>query len=384
MAGKIRVRAYNVRFGDCILLSVDDNGKKRHALFDFGNAPGKFGTNEGFEQIAKDVRSATGGTLDLLVMTHEHLDHMEGFYDQRKIFDQMKVRRVWMSIPSAPDYYQNHPDSKKAMAAMQKMLAHCATTYRQRFRELGAARPQFEALLLNNLSNLERVDYVRKLAEKKRVYYLHRGAATTGKHDFQSVKFKILAPEKEMSLYYKKAQQLAEGALGFQRAMAPRARRLVAPQHISQTEFERLRASLQAGEMEALHHIDKAQNNTSLVVLIKAAGKKLLFPGDAEVESWAMMREKKQLGPVDFLKVAHHGSWNGTPEFEGKSVLETLFPASNGKRGVALVSTKSDVYGDVHPVPDEKTLQLLRKRCQKVVITEEDIPTNKYYVDIPL
>jgi len=384
MSATIRIRAYNVRFGDCILLSVPDNGSTRHVLFDFGNAPGKFSTNEGFDEIAKNIQKTTGGTLDLVVMTHEHLDHMEGFYSERKIFDKMKVRRVWMSIPSQPGYYDTHKKSKKGMAAMQKMLGQFQRTFAARQRELGTSMPELEALLLNNLSNVQRIDYVRGLAEKKKVHYLYRGAKLTGTHDFQNVKFKILAPEEEMSLYYKKAQQLAEGALGFRKSMAPKTRKLTPPSHISTTEFARLRENLQAGEMDTLHHIDKAANNTSLVVLVEAAGKKLLFPGDAEVESWDMMRKKKKLGPVDFLKVAHHGSWNGTPEFDGKSVLETLFPPGQGKNGVVLISTKSDVYGDIHPVPDAKTIELLKKCCKKVVITEDDVPANKVFVDITL
>lgn len=378
MPAKVQIRAYNVEFGDCVLLSVDDAGTRRHVLFDFGNVAGKGGPNVMFGPVAQDIQKTTQGTLDLVVMTHEHLDHMEGFYHQRKIFDHMTIRRVWMSVPSAPDYYEKHPKSKKAFAAAQRLLTLCQGHFEAR----GVA-PQLLALLQNNLSNKDRVDYLRRLPVKKRTHYLCRGMSTQGKHDFQAVQFRILAPEREMSLYYGDALRLAEGIIALRRRVASTARRFAPPAHISTTEFERLRASLQAGDIEAVHQIDKAENNTSLVLLVEVAGKRLLFAGDAEEKSWQQMHKHKLLKPVDFLKVSHHGSWNGTPDVNSKNVVEILFPKNSGKRGIALVSTKSHVYGTANPVPDEATLQLLGKRCSQVYSTEKDAK-GKLYLDIEL
>jgi hypothetical protein len=379
---EIRVRSYNVEFGDCVLFSVNEGSAQKpawkHALFDFGNVAGKGGPNELFAPIAADIKKVTHNTLDLLVMTHEHLDHMEGFYHQRKIFDSMKVKHVWMSIPSAPDYYQTHPKSRKALAAAQRMLRTCHAEFRARGWLRGASGPMLKALIQNNLTNTDRVNYVRKLG-KKNVHYLYRGVSTMGKHPFQKVDFRILAPEEEMSVYYGKALAFARGMGGLRQRFAGVPERRALPRHISRTEFERLRDALQSGELDAVQEIDAAKNNTSLVVLATVGGKKLLFTGDAEVESWEKMQKKKLLGPVDFLKVSHHGSWNGTPKFDGKSVVETLFPATSSKKGAALVSTKSNVYGTVNKVPHEETLQLFRKRCEKVYVTEDLKPGKLCY-----
>src|SRR5262245_23156367 len=76
----IRVRSYNVGFGDCFLVTVPDGSQTRHMLVDFGNAPGLLNTN--YPAIAENIKEETGSHLDLVVMTHEHLDHLEGFYDQ--------------------------------------------------------------------------------------------------------------------------------------------------------------------------------------------------------------------------------------------------------------------------------------------------------------
>jgi hypothetical protein len=114
--------------------------------------------------------------------------------------------------------------------------------------------------------------------------------------------------------------------------------------------------------------IDKAQNNTSLCLLIEAASKRLLLPGDAELESWDMMQRKcgSELKPVDFLKVAHHGSHNGTP----LELLDRLLPAKRKARAQVLVSTKRQVYGTKNPVPDDALLNELRSPCRKLVTTD--------------
>lgn len=57
--------------------------------------------------------------------------------------------------------------------------------------------------------------------------------------------------------------------------------------------------------------LDKAMNNTSLILLLEVAGKRLLFPGDAQIENWSYALGKPEvvelLSGVDLLKVGHHG-----------------------------------------------------------------------------
>jgi hypothetical protein len=67
------------------------------------------------------------------------------------------------------------------------------------------------------------------------------------------------------------------------------------------------------------------------------------LPGDAELESWDMMQRKcgSELKPVDFLKVAHHGSHNGTP----LELLDRLLPTKCKARAQVLVSTKRQSTG---------------------------------------
>ncbi|MGL4541970.1 MAG: hypothetical protein ACRCUI_05630, partial [Polymorphobacter sp.] len=70
-------------------------------------------------------------------------------------------------------------------------------------------------------------------------------------------------------------------------------------------------------KLSLVRTLDKAMNNTSLILLFEAAGKKLLFPGDAQIENWAFALAQPEivalLADVDLYKVGHHGSRNATP-----------------------------------------------------------------------
>src|SRR4029434_4136270 len=72
----ITLRAYNVLFGDALLVSWDEDDGAHHAWVDFGNFHND--ANAVFEKVYNDVLLRTGGKLDLLVITHRHLDPIEG------------------------------------------------------------------------------------------------------------------------------------------------------------------------------------------------------------------------------------------------------------------------------------------------------------------
>lgn len=383
---RVRLRAYNVRFGDCVLVSLASGDNEKHILFDFGNAPSSVraqgGVNDVFKPIAEDIFKVTSGTLDLLVMSHEHLDHMEGFLDQRKIFDKMNVREVWMSVMSAPDYYKRFRRCKPEKSA-RIALSQVADRWTQRgyFSRLPEGT---RALIANNVlsvSNPERIQYLRDLpGNKNRAHYLYRGKTAKKAHSLgKEVEIEILAPEKDASVYYGSGghQFWLDAEARFGGMLRPvvhrrRKRGVRCPPHLAEEEFEQLRDDLAELDVSDLLAIDKAANNTSLVVRIAVAGKTLLFPGDAEQESWAMMKSRRLLGPVDILKVAHHGSVNGMP-FEGKENVADLL-LKPGKKTTAIVSTRRNVYGKSSEtaIPNYRLMELLHRRCARVIDTEEN------------
>jgi hypothetical protein len=379
MSASIEIRAYVVGFGDCILLTLPDGGETRHVLVDFGRAPNDAESLERFPAIAKDIERRCNGHLDLVVVTHEHLDHLEGFYRERSVFDRIEVEQVWMSLPSHPDYYRDYPKAK-----VHKRLRDAVSRFAGDATRRGLSlHPAFRSLLENNLSNVDRVNYLRQLG-KRPVAYLARGKGLRTKKPFREIRVHVLAPEADASVYYaanagaralsaafadtpSPGERSSQEGLSWRFPSVPRATGSDVA-GLSGSDYERLRRTIREEGVAAARFIDKAQNNTSLCLLLEVKGKRLLLPGDAELESWDVMRRKcsAQLGPVDFLKVSHHGSHNGTPV----DLLDTLLPTRRKAQAQVLVSTKRNVYGTQNPVPDAELLRELRRRCRTLLTTD--------------
>jgi ribonuclease BN (tRNA processing enzyme) len=81
--------------GDCLLyLFKADNAVKFTMLVDCG---GIKTTSQLITPCIQDIKAACGGTIDLLVITHQHEDHLSGFNLGRDEFDKIAVRQTWMS-----------------------------------------------------------------------------------------------------------------------------------------------------------------------------------------------------------------------------------------------------------------------------------------------
>ena len=104
----VRVRMYQVGFGDCFLLSFEYAGQAepaRHILIDFGTRELAAGLD--LADIAGEIDAHTGGGPDVVVLTHRHQDHMSGFGGSgtEAIVGRWKPRlvvRSWTEDPRAP------------------------------------------------------------------------------------------------------------------------------------------------------------------------------------------------------------------------------------------------------------------------------------------
>jgi len=78
------------------------------------------------------------------------------------------------------------------------------------------------------------------------------------------------------------------------------------------------------------------------------------------------MKKEGVLSPIDFLKVSHHGSHNGTPERE---IIENIFPQNEStKPRFAAVSTFPETYNGI---PHAETVEELEALGCKVHTTQE-------------
>ena len=359
----LRVRVYNVRFGDAILISVPDRAPGggttlRHILIDVGNVlSGAGGHDPLFAPVLRDVlKELDGKPLDLYVMTHEHMDHVQGlFYGAQKLGIEIPTTYAWLTASAAPDYYDNHPRAKQRRLGFLEAYDTIASFL--------AAVPEREtpwirALMLNNnpRSTDDCVSYLRGLAPT--TTYVYRGCDLAGTHPFREAYLEVLGPEEDTADYYGSLQPMTLGfhISGVKRPQ-PRPTVMEPPAGVDAGAFYNLVERRRQGLGDNLLAIDRAANNTSVVFSLAWRGWKLLFSGDAEIKSWKTMDQQGLLSPVNLLKVSHHGSHNGTPD---EDLLAKLLPLDADMR-VAAVSTYPDTYGGV---PHKETLNRLDQRAE--------------------
>ncbi|CAO4171677.1 MBL fold metallo-hydrolase [Methylorubrum populi] len=120
--GWVTVRMYRDILGDCFLLRFPSEGGTIHVLVDCGILQGMPGARERANRIMANIRSVTS-RLDVLVATHEHVDHLSGFAQAREIFDTIEVVELWLAWTEDPrDERANRlrEGRKRAMALIER------------------------------------------------------------------------------------------------------------------------------------------------------------------------------------------------------------------------------------------------------------------------
>jgi len=101
----VKVRMYRQGHGDCFLLAFAgrDGRRKRnvYVLIDCGLKPKSEVKNQKIDTIIDDINEATGGHIDVVIVTHEHQDHVNGFAkkkNRKNLFDKIKsIGQIWLA-----------------------------------------------------------------------------------------------------------------------------------------------------------------------------------------------------------------------------------------------------------------------------------------------
>jgi len=116
---KINVRMYRAGTGDFFILQFKKgNTKSFNMMIDCGCINGG---KAQFKPMVEDLIIHTGGVIDLLVVTHQHADHINGFEKSADLFNQITFKKVWFAWtededdPIANDYRANHSELSKAL-----------------------------------------------------------------------------------------------------------------------------------------------------------------------------------------------------------------------------------------------------------------------------
>lgn len=416
----IRIRMYNVGFGDCFLLTFRYPGKApaRHLLVDFGTTGAPKNQGKGLlDRVARDIATTVGTEPFAVVATHRHADHIAGFDPGKDgngsgaVIAALKPRVVvqpWTEDPKLPRD-ATAPKGLRGMAARRMTLDRLHLISEHTLRNLvprltrTAATKQFAAELSflgeDNLKNLAAVKQLMKMGTNE---YVHAGKKTPRLSAFlPGVKVSVLGPptvqqheevkrqrtrdedeywhlqSRAFGLAAGKGTTADAGAPLFPRARASTGR--AAPE-AARWLVRRQRQEHAEGLLQLVRSLDSAMNNTSVILLFECGQQKLLFPGDAQIENWSYTlgdeKRRARLKDVTVYKVGHHGSLNATPMTLWRKVWfpPGTKPPVAAKRMVSLLSTMHGKHGGKHgestEVPRTRLVNAL-KRNTRLASTEK-------------
>lgn len=382
---RARIRIYRHGLGDCILIRLRrDNGSDYKVLIDCGvtvatqDAPAKM------TAVVEDVVKETGGTIDVLAVTHEHWDHVSGFMQAEDAFKKLKVGEVWvawtedLTDPLAQQLRKDHDQALAVLGASAARMALAGQTDRaaEIFNIVGLSGAAGE----KTRTAFEKAKAIGRQQPKLRYWQpdaaqrapnqqtvpIHLGDpavtiyALGPPHDAKLIR-KTLQPKSDPETYELKL----DGAGAFPATVASLLQGVATDPPFPPTMaiwIERAQGmpffqdNYWANESAQWRRIDtdwlgaasdlalamqSATNNTSLVLAFEFAdGDVLLFAGDAQVGNWLSWQDRKWTigarevtGPdlltrTIFYKVGHHGSHNATLKAKGLEMMDHLKTAA--------------------------------------------------------
>ena len=397
---RVTVRMYQVGFGDCFLITfayntapLPDGRRERHILIDFGSTRWPKNYPPRYRELANDIALKTGGKLDVLVITHRHKDHLGGFGDDKAAatiatLKPSLVLRSWTENPTAaanatgPAFvgqrslaFANGLDTAQAFAGE---VARTLRNPRQGFRaELADAA-------IEQLANEDAIGHLDKLAKDaiSAPGYLFAGQPSGIDAIVPGVTTKVLGPptidqwpavagERENDPeYWLRQRNLLAGML--QTVKAPPAlirvanstgrRQTIDPGPLRWI-VERMRDQQTHSLLRIVTSLEDALNNTSIILQFQTGTRRMLFPGDAQIENWSYALTspkatalRADLADLDLYKVGHHGSRNASP----RSLVKQWQP--HKRPFVALMSTLAHVHGktEATAVPRQSLVDALK------------------------
>jgi hypothetical protein len=389
---RAEIRSFQVGFGDCFLLTfVYGEQDKRHVLIDFGTTalPRKGKPSVQMPIVANAIKQLVGenGRLTAVVATHRHADHISGFgttgatAGSGTIIRALRPRLVLQPWTEDPDARVDAEHATTVAGTNKGFVASLASMndIAARVQRLAASNPSWMSAAVrkelsflgeDNIANKSAVENLIAMGKEKgaKAKYLRYGDKTGLERLLPGVKVRVLGPpdltqtdsiRKQRAKDNDQFWHFVRGAVSMRMAAeangdSKKEKRRAVP---AEARWFRDRLRMLSGQslLEIVRQLDQQMNNTSLILLFELNGKKLLFPGDAQLENWSYaLREAddhedvcKMLAEVDFYKVGHHGSLNATP----RKLLWEAFTKRKDRQLKTVLSTMKGKHGN----PAKKT-----------------------------
>jgi hypothetical protein len=358
---KVRIRMYRKWLGDCFFVTFRNGGEDVHIMIDCGALIGTPDAQQKVEEAVESI-AADAGKLAVLVVTHEHWDHVSGFSDAIDSFKRFSsIGEVWAAWTEDPTQTVVKESKKLRFNAVKSALSNWSASASDDDQQRGAAvcglmdfiapgglaafseasdEAMKNALALGKQRLLNPGDVVDSIPGL-RVYVLgppqdtkalHRMLGKVGKDMYGLA----LSPSQIATAEALAAAAASQADPSIPDRYVPFEPYLHWDEAVWAKEWGELAKSYNRDPLRKIDRdwlntaaelalqLDSYTNNTSLVLAFELTESKevLLFVGDAQVGNWQSWANVKfanttvtvadLLARTIFYKVGHHGSHNAT------------------------------------------------------------------------
>ena len=362
---------YRHGLGDCFLITLPRKARPDpyRILIDCGVILGTANASDMMTKVVENIVHDSNGNIDLLLVTHQHWDHLSGFVQAEASFAKLRIGDVWVAWTEKPnDELAKTLRAERQQAVTSLRLAVGA----MRMAGDGDAASEIEGLLgffgaAGGASTEDALFKALGLATGKVRYCLPTDPPISiddtdarlfilgPPHDEKLIR-QTLPSAKDPETYGVTATALGAtvmSALSTDDNSAPFGdfrsihqaaaegmdffRRWYFGPGADGPAWRRIDAAWLDGASELALALDSVTNNTSLVLAVELGGADvLLFAADAQVGNWLSWQNLKWsfdnrtvtgpdlLSRTIFYKVGHHGSHNATLRDKGLELMTQL------------------------------------------------------------